>query len=181
MGKCAALASTALQSKIVYPDNAAYRESVESYFAVNAQLEPTCIVQPLSTEDVSLAVSTLVEAGMTELCQFAVRSGGHTPWSGASNIEPGITIDLSMMNSTTYHAENSTASVLPGAKWNSVYETLSPLGIMVSGGRSASVGVGGLITGGDQIPVQIFFSAAYSFQEGSHFSPRVTGTRVTMY
>ena len=146
--KCTALSST-LHTKIVYPDNAAYRESVESYFAINAQLEPTCIVQPLSAEDVSLAVSTLVKAGMTEPCQFAVRSGGHTPWAGSSNIEPGVTIDLSTMNSTTYHAENLTASILPGARWSSVYNTLTPLGVMVPGGRAASVGVGGLVTGGN--------------------------------
>lgn len=133
---------------MVYPDTATYRKSVESYFSINAQLEPTCIVQPLSTEDVSLAVSTLVQANLTERCQFAVRSGGHTPWAGAANIEPGVTIDLSMMNSTTYHAENSTTSILPGARWNSVYDTLSPLGVMVAGGRAAFVGVGGFITGG---------------------------------
>lgn len=151
MRKCAVLSSTALQSKIVYPNSTAYRESVESYFALNAQLEPTCILQPLSTEDVSLALSALVNTGMNEPCQFAIRSGGHTPWAGASNIEAGVTIDLSMMNSTTYHVENSSASILPGARWSSVYETLIPLGVMVPGGRASFVGVGGLIIGGGLI------------------------------
>ncbi|KAL1981320.1 hypothetical protein VTN96DRAFT_2813 [Rasamsonia emersonii] len=156
---CAALSSTALQSKVFYPGSTPYQRSVESYFAVNAQLEPSCIVQPLSAEDVSIAVSTLVQNSDLEPCQFAVRSGGHTTWAGAADIPPGVTIDLSMMNPTTYHSENSTASILPGARWKSVYQTLDAFGVAVPGGRAGPVGVGGFTIGGGNS----FFAARYGF------------------
>lgn len=69
-------------------------------------------------------------------------------WAGAANIDDGVTIDLSYMNSTTYHAENSTAAILPGARWESVYATLDALNVSSPGGRCNVPGVGGLVTGG---------------------------------
>lgn len=69
-------------------------------------------------------------------------------WAGAANIDDGVTIDLSYMNSTTYHSENSTAAILPGARWESVYATLDPLNVSSPGGRNYLPGVGGLVTGG---------------------------------
>lgn len=81
-------------------------------------------------------------------CFFAVRSGGHTTSVGASNISPGVTIDLSLLNSTTYNADTGTAFIQPGARWASVFDTLLPLNITVPGGRTAPVGVGGFLTGG---------------------------------
>ena len=113
-----------------------------------AQVNPSCIVQPYSATEVAKAVTALVKANKTQSCQFAVRSGGHTTWAGAANIEEGVTIDLSMMNSTTYHAETNTTTVLPGAQWGSVYKVLDPLKVAVAGGRAPSVGVGGLALGG---------------------------------
>lgn len=67
---------------------------------------------------------------------------------GAAGIENGITIDLGDMNDIVYHAANSTVSVMPGAVWGDIYDHLDKLGVMVVGGRSYSVGVGGLILGG---------------------------------
>ncbi|KAK1851925.1 FAD binding domain-containing protein [Colletotrichum chrysophilum] len=46
---------------------------------------------PRNAEEVSKTVQALVA---TPECNFAVRSGGHTVWPGASNIQDGITIDL---------------------------------------------------------------------------------------
>ncbi|PWY90671.1 FAD-binding domain-containing protein [Aspergillus heteromorphus CBS 117.55] len=144
---CAALQATSLRDQVLYPFSAGYNESATSYFATNAQLSPWCIVQPYSAEDVSIAVSTLVQADESQ-CRFAVRSGGHTPGAGVANIEQGITIDLSMMNSTTYHEDKGIASILPGARWESVYTALDPYGVTVPGGRSGKVGVGGFLLGG---------------------------------
>lgn len=81
-------------------------------------------------------------------CGIAVRSGGHTTFAGANNIDEGATIDLGNMNTTTYHPENSTASIHPGSRWLQVYETLDALGVTVPGGRAGTVGVAGLILGG---------------------------------
>lgn len=81
-------------------------------------------------------------------CKFAIRSGGHTPYAGASNIEDGVTIDLKYISSVDYDAQNKVVNVGPAAQWNKVFTTLEPLGVMTPGGRAATVGVGGLVLGG---------------------------------
>ncbi|ESZ98876.1 FAD binding domain containing protein [Sclerotinia borealis F-4128] len=145
---CNALALAGLADRLTYPGQDVYTARVESYWSLAAQLDPYCIIQPQNATEVSRAVVALVQANKTQPCQFAVRSGGHTTWAGAANIVDGVTIDLGLMNSTTYHAENNTAAVLPGARWLSVYETMDKYGIAVAGGRAATVGVAGLVLGG---------------------------------
>ncbi|KAH8202775.1 hypothetical protein TruAng_003046 [Truncatella angustata] len=111
--------------------------------------------QPTSAEQVSLAVTTLVERSS---CQFAVRSGGHFIWP-ANNIEEGVTIDLGLMNATTYNEVSKVASIYPGSRWRGVYEILDPHNVTVPGGRAASVGVAGFLTGGGNS----FYSARKGF------------------
>lgn len=135
-----------LDGKVLLPSDAAYDKSIKSYFAVNAQLEPYCVVQPRTSDDVAAAAKTLTAAGSS--CKFAVRSGGHTTWAGAADIEDGVTIDLSMMNSTVYNKEAGTASIQAGSRWQQVYKTLEPHGVTVPGGRGGPVGVGGFLVGG---------------------------------
>ena len=106
------------------------------------------MVLPTTAQDVSLAVKSLVKTNRAGTCRFAVRSGGHTPWAGAAGIQDGVTIDLSLLDQTVYNKNNSTASIGPGARWKSVYETLDQIGVAVPGGRAGTVGVGGLILGG---------------------------------
>jgi FAD/FMN-containing dehydrogenase len=97
---------------------------------------------------VSVAVSALVSNDLGGSCKFAVRSGGHTIWAGAANIENGVTIDLSNLDSVIYNEEDSSASIGPGARWVSVYDALEKHSVTVPGGRAGTVGVGGLILGG---------------------------------
>ncbi|KAF2715752.1 FAD binding domain-containing protein [Pleomassaria siparia CBS 279.74] len=146
---CTILASNPLVGeRVTFPGQSAYNESVASYFDIKSRLTPNCIVGPESSAEVATIVKALTADSGSEPCQFAIRSGGHTPYIGASNIENGITIDLQHLNATTYDAATKLASIGPGARWRSVYHTLESLGVMVIGGRDASVGVGGLITGG---------------------------------
>ena len=72
----------------------------------------------------------------------------HTPFSGAANIEKGITIDLSRLNQVTPSSDLSTVTVGPGNRWADVYSKLDALEIAIGGGRVAIVGVGGLTLGG---------------------------------
>ncbi|KAJ2991355.1 hypothetical protein NUW58_g2544 [Xylaria curta] len=130
---------------IYFPNDTTYPERVESYWSLTSQLTPRCFVLPRNTEEVSVLVKTLVKETQ---CQFAVRSGGHSSNAGANNIEDGLTIDLSLLNSTTYNPATGLASIGPGSRWLSVYRTLDPLGVGVPGGRLGAVGVGGLLTGG---------------------------------
>lgn len=106
------------------------------------------MVLPTTAQDVSLAVRTLVKPNRVGPCRFAVRGGGHTAWAGAANIKDGVTIDLSLLDKIVYNREKSTASIGPGARWKSVYDTLDNFGVQVTGARVGSVGVGGLVVGG---------------------------------
>ncbi|KAE8148199.1 hypothetical protein BDV25DRAFT_20937 [Aspergillus avenaceus] len=156
---CAALQS-ALQSQVFNVNTDTYQRSVESYWSLDTQLRPACIVQPRNPQEVSLAVTTLVTTNdQSPQCQFAIRSGGHSAVPGTSNIQGGVTIDLSLLNSTVYHPDKGFASIGPGARWESVYKELKQYDVTVTGGRDATVGVGGLITGGGNS----FFAAEHGF------------------
>lgn len=93
-------------------------------------------------------IKVLTSASILKPCQFAVRSGGHTPIPGSNNVDNGVTIDLLYMNGTTYNSGTKLASISPAARWGSVYQTLEPIGRMVAGGRGSTVGVGGFLLGG---------------------------------
>ncbi|KAH6616246.1 hypothetical protein C7974DRAFT_401462 [Boeremia exigua] len=144
---CEALERTG-SAHVLYPNDEQYRNRTSSYWSVSAQLSPSCIVQPVSTEEVSETVKTLVTDVGCQQDQFAVRSGGHTTWAGSNNINGGVTVDLGLMNTTVLDAKTKVASIQPGSRWNQVYATLDPQGFTVAGGRAGSVGVAGFLTGG---------------------------------
>ncbi|KAL4931415.1 FAD-binding oxidoreductase [Aspergillus undulatus] len=127
------------------PGEDAYNDRVASHWSLTAQLKPWAIVQPRTTEEVSKAVKAIVDAPDV---RFAVRSGGHMQWAGASSIADGITIDLGLMASTTYDAKTEIASLQPGGSWAVSYKELEKHGRMVAGGREGKVGIAGLLTGG---------------------------------
>lgn len=104
---------------------------------------------PSTAEDVSVAVSILSKSAE---CRFAVKGGGHSPSAGFANIDAGITIDMTQVNSVALNAEKTTASIGAGATWLEVYQYLDTLGVAVAGGRNADVGVGGLTLGGTANP-----------------------------
>jgi FAD/FMN-containing dehydrogenase len=83
-----------------------------------------------------------------ENASFAIKSGGHGMYMGASNVEGGVTIDLARLNSFELSENGKSAKIGAGAKWGEVYAILDPLGLTVSGGRVSSVGVTGFLLGG---------------------------------
>jgi FAD/FMN-containing dehydrogenase len=138
-----------LPSKVFFPGNATYISQEASYFTDNeSELTPTCIIQPDDAQDIATIINYLRTSKYANQTQAAVRSGGHTNWAGAANIQDGITIDLARLNTTTLDSSMKVASIGPGASWGSVYSTLAPHGLAVMGGRVATVGVGGIILGG---------------------------------
>ncbi|KAB2571786.1 FAD-dependent monooxygenase yanF [Lasiodiplodia theobromae] len=120
-----------------------------------ASQRPSCIFQPESANEVSVAVqmSRLLE------CPFAVKSGGHAAFANASNIQGGITIDMKLMNHVDLSPNRELASLGPGNKWFDVYNVLEPEGLTVVGGRVSAIGVGGLTLGGGIS----FFSGLYGW------------------
>lgn len=106
-------------------------------------MRPACILFPKTTQDVSEAVKILAKHTVKVSYEFAIRSGGHTSWAGASNIAGGVTLDLRELNSVDVSEDGRTVQVGAGASWDAVYRKLDPLGRSVAGGRVAGVGVGG--------------------------------------
>lgn len=146
---CSALSSV-LHEKVSYPSDATYGASVRSYWFQEARLLPGCIVSPTSASDVALIVKTLVRKGASKSnsSSFAIRSGGHTPFAGAANIENGVTIDLRALNAVKLSADHRVTFAGAGSIWDDIYDMLQPLNLTVVGGRVAGLGVGGLTTGG---------------------------------
>ncbi|KAL2832882.1 hypothetical protein BDW59DRAFT_180510 [Aspergillus cavernicola] len=146
---CTALLNSPLSPHLIFPSSPQFQPLVNAHYAINTPLHPACFLQPQSTSQVSLAVSILVSADDgSPSCQFAIRGGGHTPWKGAAGVEGGVTIDMALMNETVYRPETGTVEIMAGARWGTVYQALRSFGVAVTGGRSDSVGVAGLVMGG---------------------------------
>ncbi|CBF71642.1 hypothetical protein AN6876.2 [Aspergillus nidulans FGSC A4] len=156
VGACCLALSSLLGPKVSFPHTKPYIDSMNSYFSQqNAALRPLCVVSPTDADDVSTTIVSIAQASSLlsitdkSQCHFAIRSGGHTSLiSEASNIQDGITIDLSGLNTIRLSDDQTTASVGVGATWGEVYSYLDSLNLSVAGGRAAQVGVGGLTLGG---------------------------------
>ncbi|KAL4796483.1 hypothetical protein BDV19DRAFT_398303 [Aspergillus venezuelensis] len=148
---CTAILTTPLAPQIHTPKDDSYHASLLGYWRLdNQQIYPACIVRPESPSDVSLALSTLLSANdNTDSCTIVLKSGGHSTVIGSTNTEHAVTIDLSLLNTTTYNPET----------WKGVYEELAKYEVAVPGGRGGTVGVGGFITGGGNS----FHSARFGF------------------
>lgn len=148
------LIESRIPSRISYPNDRVYNESLSSYYsAQESDLQPACIFTPRDAAEVSAFIKVIAHTceqtpNTAKQPQFAIRSGGHTIWGGAANIEGGITIDMRAMNSVVLSDDKKVASLGPGGIWSEIYEQLVPYNLTVMGGRVAGIGVGGLATGG---------------------------------
>ena len=156
--------SYVLGAKVVYPLSPGYIGTTSSFWAAQEQaVLPNCIVEPTSTKDVSAAVFVLSAVSkhtkFSDECKFGIKSGGHTPQMGAASQPGGVTIDLAAFKQVDVSADRKTTSIGPGNRWGDVYPKLDSQGLAIPGGRVASVGVGGLVTGGGVS----FFSGRFGF------------------
>ncbi|KAK0747391.1 hypothetical protein B0T21DRAFT_379454 [Apiosordaria backusii] len=143
---CDSLIAVLGVQKVLLPGSSGYNTSLSSYFTPQASsVHPLCFVTPQTVADVSTVVTSLTKRSP---CKFAVRSGGHMWFPGASNEPAGVTVDLRALNSVNLSPNHASVSVGVGATWDAVYKRLDPLGLSVAGGRVAGVGVGGLTLGG---------------------------------
>lgn len=132
-----------------FPDQTIYRNDSQ-YVAANerwtdnAQLLPTCIFLPKSASDVSAAIKIFVKDKYHRgVCPFAIKSGGHTPWAGANDIDGGVALVLSNLNDTSIADDRSFVRLGSGAVWRSVYTDMNGTGLAFPGGRCPGTGVGG--------------------------------------
>ncbi|KAH6855502.1 hypothetical protein B0I37DRAFT_395565 [Chaetomium sp. MPI-CAGE-AT-0009] len=145
--------------RVLVPSNPDFVERQSSYWSCTVRsLQPACIVQPQSAEE----VSSVLRALTAERVSFAVRSGGHTAWAGANSIgSGGVTIDLGRLDHVRVgngaDETGGTVDLGPGNRWGKVYADLAEHGLTVAGGREGNVGVAGLILGGGMA----FFTARH--------------------
>lgn len=142
--QCDQLAAAGLRKLVLVPESKEYAVREGSYWAENASLFPDCIIQPRTTEEVSLVVKALKDLDGP----VGLRSGGHTQWTGSNDVSKGVTIDLGLMRGVTYNAQSKLASIQPGQRWGDVYGELLKHDVCVTGGRDGNVGIGGFLTGG---------------------------------
>ncbi|RYP92192.1 hypothetical protein DL770_001699 [Monosporascus sp. CRB-9-2] len=98
---------------------------------------------PDSNSQVSTALGALVAANE----KFAIRSGGHAPLAGSSNIHGRMTIELSLLDSVRFDSASETVGFGPGVRWKHVYAEVQKHGRVVAGGREGETGVAGLLLG----------------------------------
>lgn len=128
--------------------------AIPYWSAQQAAVTPACRIDVSSAQEIA---TTLQVSNLTS-CPFAVKSGGHTSFAGASSIQNGILINLAKLNEVTLSADRKSTRVGPGNTWGSVYEVLDELGVSVIGGRESGIGVGGLLLGGELYPLVHFVS-----------------------
>lgn len=149
----------ALPDSVIFPhDPAAFKQSMNSYWAQQeCQVIPACVVRPRDVRQLCTAVTVLKREYDQRGKQadeenaeglFAIRSGGHSPVSGAASIKGGVVIDLGLFREVTPSKDRSSVVIGAGAKWMDVSKVLDEKGLAVVGGRNSAVGVGGLTLGG---------------------------------
>ncbi|KAF2222365.1 hypothetical protein BDZ85DRAFT_126899 [Elsinoe ampelina] len=142
---CSALDFMYAKNEIITASSPDIETFVKRFWSNNqAETLPACVFKPVDAE----AVSVVVLLSRLTQCPFAVKSGGHASFPGASNIQGGITVSFERMKSFQVSEDKSTVTIEPGWKWGPLYRELGSHDLTVVGGRVASVGVGGLITGG---------------------------------
>ena len=151
--------ASALPDSVILPHSvAAFEQSMSSYWAKQeSEVIPACVVRPRNVQQLCTAVTILKrehdERGKhfpegTAEGLFAIRSGGHSPVSGAASINGGVLIDLCLFRDVTPSEDESSVDIGAGARWIDVSKVLDQRGLAVVGGRNSAVGVGGLTLGG---------------------------------
>ncbi|KAH8145208.1 uncharacterized protein LAJ45_10769 [Morchella importuna] len=113
-----------------------------TFWAVQANLSPTCVLAPKSTDDLATAMKILVQ----DSCIFAVRGGGHSSIPGWASTNDGVLISLGNFRDAV--VKDGYARVGAGNRWGEVYRRLEDHDLTVAGGRLSGVGVSGLTLGG---------------------------------
>jgi FAD/FMN-containing dehydrogenase len=131
-----------LRGPVITPEDAEY-DTVRSGLSLEIVRRPALIVRPMDANDVSHIVSLARETGM----ELAIRSGGHS-LAGFSTSEGGIVLDLSQMKGLEIDTEQRTAWAEAGLTAGEYTTETANYGLATGFGDTASVGLGGLTTGG---------------------------------
>jgi FAD/FMN-containing dehydrogenase len=131
-----------LKGRVITPEDADY-DPVRIGLSLEVVRRPALIVRPVDAGDVSRVVSLARQTGM----ELAIRSGGHS-LAGFSTSEGGIVLDLSQMKGLEIDVEQRTAWAEAGLTAGEYTAATAKYGLATGFGDTASVGLGGLATGG---------------------------------
>jgi FAD/FMN-containing dehydrogenase len=131
-----------LKGRIITPKDADY-DAVRIGLSLEVVRRPALIVRPVDAIDVSHVVSLARETGM----ELAIRSGGHS-LAGFSTTDGGIVLDLSQMKGLDINVRQRTAWAEAGLTAGEYTAATAKYGLATGFGDTASVGLGGLTTGG---------------------------------
>lgn len=131
-----------LSGEVIGTGDPGYEEA-RALFNGMIDLRPRLIAQCASADDVARAISFGREHGL----EISVRGGGHSV-AGMALTEGGIVVDLRRMDSVRVDPEASTALVGGGATMSRLDRASQPFGLVTTGGRVSTTGVGGFTLGG---------------------------------
>lgn len=132
----------AVKGRVITPEDADY-DAARIRLNLEYIRRPALIVRPVDEYDVSYVVSLARKTGM----ELAVRSGGHS-LPGFSTVDDGIALDLSSMKGLEVDVEQRTAWAEAGLTGGEYTVMAAEYGLATGFGDTASVGIGGLTTGG---------------------------------
>jgi FAD/FMN-containing dehydrogenase len=127
--------------EVITADDGQYDEARQVHLFSDRQ--PAALVRVANATDVAEAVLFAQEYGY----ELAVRSGGHSV-GNHSMIDGALVVDFSAMKNITIDPANRTARIQPGATSGDLAGPAHAYGLALSTGDTASVGFGGLVTGG---------------------------------
>jgi len=131
-----------LVGEIVTEEMAGY-DDVRQVSVVGVGGRPLAIVRAVTEGDIAETVRFARETGRP----LAVRSGGHSV-AGHNMIDGAVVVDMSHMRAVSIDPERRVARVQAGARSGDVVGPAHAYGLALSTGDTASVGLGGLVTGG---------------------------------
>ncbi|WP_168118821.1 FAD-binding oxidoreductase [Paenibacillus sp. HB172176] len=138
-----------LTGRIIYQGDPGY-EAARKNWDPHTDRCPKVFVFAQNAKDVSNAV---IWAKANDV-PIRARSGRHSLEVDLSQVDGGIVIDVSDMNSITLNKKEGTVIAGTGNTIGRVVHTLAPLGYMFPFGDSPTVGVGGITLGGGIGPLQ---------------------------
>ncbi|KAF1964264.1 FAD-binding domain-containing protein [Bimuria novae-zelandiae CBS 107.79] len=128
---------------VLQPGESAYEEENGRFWnRDNSDVRPKAILTPSSSQDAASIIHTL----SSTKTPFAIRSGGYMP-TPSYNTSPSILLSLRRFSSIEL-LQGDRVRFGTGCQWGSVYDVLEPHGLVVPGGRSRHVGVGGFLLHG---------------------------------
>jgi FAD/FMN-containing dehydrogenase len=140
-GSIAELSAT-MRGRLVRPSDSDYDQARAIWNGAHDRY-PALVAQCAGVSDVIRAL----EFARSEELTVAVRSGGHSI-PGYSNVDGGLVIDLSPMQSVRVDPARRVARAEAGATWATFDHETQAFGLATTGGLVSSTGIAGLTLGG---------------------------------